>query len=75
MAGRAQVGAPGADSSACGDVVAQEVGAGGPEAHHGDVGAEPRHGQPPIAVAEADAVVDAPAGSFADGSARPWRRA
>ena len=45
-------------------VVGQELGAGGPEAHHGDVGAG-RHAQPLNGLVDADAGADACA-SFAD---------
>ncbi len=63
MARRPQEGAPGCREER-GGRGGEEVTAGGPEAHHRDVGAEPRHGQPPVALAEAEAEVAA--GSFAD---------
>lgn len=62
VARRPQEGAPGRCQERGGGV-AEEVGAGRPEAHHRDVGAEPRHGQPLDALAD----VEVTAASFADG--------
>ena len=63
VARRAQVGAP--LPQVVGGLLREQVGAGGPEAHHRDVGAEPRHAQPLDGLA-ADAAPTPAVAVFAD---------
>ena len=56
MAGRPEIGASlgRRPRQLFGGVIPQKIGAGGPEAHHHDVGAAPRHAQPLVGVDEAE---------------------